>query len=79
MSDQVLIVGNGGVKNTKTYEENEELSGYVMDLQKFDNFTCKTIALIQQAIGEDLVRVVVSAILVSIYIRYTFETGKPHN
>lgn len=36
MSDQVLIVGNGGVKNTKTYEEDEELSGYVMDLQKFE-------------------------------------------
>ena len=31
-----MIVGNGGVKDTKTYEESEELSGYVMDLQKFD-------------------------------------------
>ncbi len=36
MSDQILIVGNGGVKETRTYDENEELSGYVMDLQKFD-------------------------------------------
>ena len=36
MSDQVLIVGNGGVKETRTYDEDEELSGYVMDLQKFD-------------------------------------------
>ena len=36
ISDQVLIVGNGGVKKTKTYQENEELSGYVMDLQLFD-------------------------------------------
>jgi len=36
MSDQILIVGNGGVKETRTYDEDEELSGYVMDLQKFD-------------------------------------------
>ena len=35
-SDQILIVGNGGVKETRTYDEDEELSGYVMDLQKFD-------------------------------------------
>jgi hypothetical protein len=35
-SDQILIVGNGGAKTTRTYEESEELSGYVMDLQKFD-------------------------------------------
>lgn len=31
-----LILGNGGEKTTKTYEESEEFSGYVMDLQKFD-------------------------------------------
>jgi hypothetical protein len=37
MSDQVLVVGNGGLKNVKRYEESEELSGYVMDLQKFDS------------------------------------------
>ncbi|MBQ2174754.1 MAG: hypothetical protein II453_06790 [Alphaproteobacteria bacterium] len=36
MSDQILIVGNGGIKETRTYDEDEELSGYVMDLQKFD-------------------------------------------
>ena len=36
ISDQVLIAGNGGVKNTRTYNESEELSGYVMDLQRFD-------------------------------------------
>lgn len=36
MFDQILIVGNGGVKETRTYDEDEELSGYVMDLQKFD-------------------------------------------
>lgn len=36
ISDQILIVGNGGVKNTRTYQEDTILSGYVMDLQKFD-------------------------------------------
>jgi len=36
ISDQILFVGNGGVKTTRTYQENETLSGYVMDLQKFD-------------------------------------------
>lgn len=37
MSDQILVVGNGGLKNVRRYEESEELSGYVMDLQKFDS------------------------------------------
>lgn len=37
LSDSVLIVGNGGHKTTKTYEESEELSGYVISLQKLDN------------------------------------------
>lgn len=36
MSDSVLIVGNGGVKNSKTYEEDPELNGYVIDLQRLD-------------------------------------------
>ncbi|MBR4324120.1 MAG: hypothetical protein IKP73_01185, partial [Bacteroidales bacterium] len=36
ISDQILIVGNGGVKTTRTYQEDEILSGYVLDLQKFD-------------------------------------------
>lgn len=36
LSDSVLIVGNGGVKDTKTYEESDELSGYVISLQKLD-------------------------------------------
>jgi len=36
MSDNVLIVGNGGIKSTKTYEENESLNGYVITLQKLD-------------------------------------------
>ena len=36
MSDSVLIVGNGGMKNTKTYQEDESLNGYVITLQKLD-------------------------------------------
>lgn len=37
LSDSVLIVGNGGTKNTKTYDENPELNGYVIDLQRLDD------------------------------------------
>ena len=36
ISDQILIVGSGGRKDSRTYEESAELSGYVMDLQEFD-------------------------------------------
>lgn len=37
LSDSVLIVGNGGVKSTGTYQENEDLNGYVISLQKLDS------------------------------------------
>lgn len=36
LSDKILILGNGGVKKTKTYEDDNELSGYVITLQSFD-------------------------------------------
>ncbi|MBR2235490.1 MAG: hypothetical protein IJ892_10605 [Prevotella sp.] len=36
LSDGVLIVGNGGQKATRTYDEDSELSGYVLTLQKLD-------------------------------------------
>lgn len=36
LSDSVLIAGNGGVKTTKTYNEDEDLNGYVISLQKLD-------------------------------------------
>ena len=36
LSDKILILGNGGIKETRTYNENAELNGNVMDLQKFD-------------------------------------------
>lgn len=32
----MIILGNGGVKDVKTYEQSSRLNGYVMDLQKFD-------------------------------------------
>ena len=41
ISDQILILGNGGVKLSRTYQENEKLSGYVMDLQTFDKVLLK--------------------------------------
>ena len=37
ISDQILIIGNGGIKRTHTYQEDKSLYGYVLDLQKFDN------------------------------------------
>ena len=36
LSDSILILGNGGVTNTRTYDENDELRGYVVTLQNFD-------------------------------------------
>ena len=41
ISDQILILGNGGIKNTRTYQEDIILSGYVMDLQAFDKVLIK--------------------------------------
>lgn len=41
ISDQILILGNGGVKTTRTYQEDNKLSGYVMDLQTFDKVLLK--------------------------------------
>lgn len=37
LSDSVLIVGNGGPKTTNTYEEDSELNGYVIQLQRLDD------------------------------------------
>lgn len=36
LSDKILILGNGGVKKSRTYEEDDELKGYVMTLQRFE-------------------------------------------
>ena len=37
LSDKILILGNGGIKKTQKYEEDNELRGYVMTLQKFES------------------------------------------
>lgn len=36
LSDKILVLGNGGVKKTRTYNEDETLKGYVLTLQKFE-------------------------------------------
>ena len=36
LTDKILVLGNGDVKNSRTYEENDTLQGYVIDLQKFE-------------------------------------------
>ena len=36
ISDEILILGNGDRKVTKTYQEDARLYGYALDLQKFD-------------------------------------------
>lgn len=30
------MIGNGGIKDVKRYEDSRQLLGYVMDLQRFD-------------------------------------------
>lgn len=36
MSDKILVIGNGGVKSSRTYDEDTALAGYVMTLQRFE-------------------------------------------
>ena len=50
MSDSVLIAGNGGVKSTQSYEQDKELNGYVISLQKLD-------ALLKDDISSGVVRI----------------------
>lgn len=50
LSDKILIIGNGGIKESKTYNENPELSGYVIDLQNFDS-------IIKKALNEGLISI----------------------
>ncbi|MBP3419100.1 MAG: hypothetical protein J6K74_00710 [Marinifilaceae bacterium] len=56
ISEKILIIGNGGVKDTKTYNENNELNGYVIDLQKFDLLINKAIEEGTISIEEDEIR-----------------------
>lgn len=64
ISDQVLILGNGGVKTTRTYQEDDKLSGYVLDLQSFDK------ALLQ---AQRLGRVTIEKNMITDIQRATFE------
>ena len=43
ISDHIVILGNGGVKTTRTYEEDPRLYGYVLDLQKFERLLSQCI------------------------------------
>lgn len=36
LSDKILILGNGEMKKSRTYEEDDSLRGYVLTLQKFE-------------------------------------------
>ena len=36
ISDEILILGNGDRKTTRTYQDDRKLLGYALDLQKFD-------------------------------------------
>ena len=36
ISEQIVILGNGGIKTPGPYENNQKLYGYVLDLQRFE-------------------------------------------
>ena len=54
ISDQIVILGNGGVKTTRTYEEDPRLYGYVLDLQKFERLLMQCIEEGRVSIEEKL-------------------------
>lgn len=37
LTDKILVLGNGDVKDSRTYQENKTLQGYVIDLQSFEH------------------------------------------
>lgn len=41
LSDKILILGNGDVKNMRTYEEDSKLKTYLLTLQKFEKLLKK--------------------------------------
>lgn len=43
ISDEILILGNGDIKRTATYDEDTRLLGYALDLKKFDKLLQKDI------------------------------------
>ena len=44
ISEQIVILGNGGVKATRTYGEDSKLYGYVLDLQRFEKILNDNVA-----------------------------------
>lgn len=50
LSDSILILGNGGVKKTRTYDEDDELRGFVVTLQNFDK-------LIKEGVNEGTISI----------------------
>ena len=61
ISDEILILGNGGIKTTRTYQEDEELSGYVMDLQKFDKLLAQALTSGKISIEQNVITGIESA------------------
>lgn len=53
ISDRLLVVGGGGVKVTKTYQEDGCLSGYVQTLQRID----KELSVIESE-GKDIEEII---------------------
>lgn len=43
LSEQIVIIGNGGIKRTRSYQEDQKLYGYVLDLQKFEKLLDRSI------------------------------------
>jgi hypothetical protein len=50
LSNSILILGNGGIKKSRTYNEDDELRGYVVTLQNFDK-------LIKQGVKEGTITI----------------------
>jgi hypothetical protein len=50
ISDEILILGNGGTKSVETYQQDSILYGYALDLQTFDK-------LLQDVIRDGIVTV----------------------
>ncbi len=44
LSDRILILGNGGRKKTRTYDEDDILKGYVVTLQRFEELLKEGVA-----------------------------------
>lgn len=45
LTDKILVLGNGDVKNSRAYEEDDTLQGYVMNLQKFERLLKQEVRL----------------------------------